>query len=106
MRWGQGLASGRRYAGLIGHPVGHSISPRFQQAAFDHCGLPAVYELWDTDAAGLSHRIDGLRGGRFLGANVTIPHKQAVLPLVDQTAAEVSLTGAANTIVNRDGRLE
>lgn len=95
-----------RYAGLIGHPVGHSISPQFQQAAFDVCGLEARYELWDTADQDLPARISSLRNPEVFGANVTIPHKQAVLRLVDTLDSPVEIAGAANTIVNRGGRLE
>ena len=72
-----------RVAGIIGHPVGHSLSPAFQQAAFDHCGLDVRYEAWDTPARGLADRVDSLRRPEVLGANVTIPHKEAVIPLLD-----------------------
>jgi len=95
-----------RYVGLIGHPVAHSISPRFQQAAFDHCALAVRYQLWDADENALSQRVEDLRGDHFLGANVTIPHKQAVLRMVDELDREADLIGAANTIVNCAGRLE
>jgi shikimate dehydrogenase len=91
---------------LIGHPVAHSISPAFQQAAFDHCGLQARYDLWDTPEDELVARISGLREPRILGANVTIPHKQQVLRMVDSVDQTVDLAGAANTIVNRSGHLE
>jgi shikimate dehydrogenase len=91
--------------GLIGHPVGHSVSPQFQQAAFDYCRIPARYELWDTEKPQLPARVQALRESGFLGGNVTIPHKQAVLHLVDDCAKDVELTGAANTLVNEHGRL-
>ncbi len=95
----------RTRVGLIGHPVSHSISPRFQQAAFDFLGIPARYELWDTPAAELTGRVQSLRVADALGANVTIPHKQAIPALADERSTDVTLTGAANTLVNGDGRL-
>jgi shikimate dehydrogenase len=91
--------------GLIGHPVGHSVSPRFQQAAFDALGLDARYEAWDTLDCELDQRIAGLRNPDMLGANVTLPHKQRALELADEASAEALLAGVANTLVNRDGRL-
>jgi shikimate dehydrogenase len=96
----------RLLAGLIGHPVQHSISPRFQQAAFDALRISAEYQLWDTPAEGLAIRVKRLRSQTFLGANVTIPHKQQVLGLVDHLDPSAEAAGAANTIVNRGGRLE
>ncbi|MEX2080115.1 MAG: shikimate dehydrogenase, partial [Dehalococcoidia bacterium] len=92
-------------AGIIGHPVAHSISPAFQQAAFAHSGLDVAYELWDTTAAGLPARIASLRAAGVLGANVTIPHKESVVPLLDELGDQSTRVGAVNTIVNREGRL-
>src|SRR5215471_2569832 len=59
--------------GLIGDPVAHSYSPRFQQAAFDALGIPAHYELWQTPLDQLSTRVASLLDKHCLGANVTIP---------------------------------
>ncbi|MGB4863972.1 MAG: shikimate dehydrogenase [Tepidiformaceae bacterium] len=94
-----------RRAGIIGHPVGHSLSPVFQAAAFKHCGLDVRYESWDTTASGLQARLTALRAPDVLGANVTIPHKEAVIPLLDELGGQSARVGAVNTIVNRDGRL-
>lgn len=90
---------------LLGHPVSHSISPAFQQAAFDALGIDARYEAWDTPAAELQVAVERLRSRSALGANVTVPHKVAVLRLIDELDGTVEFVGAANTIVNRDGRL-
>jgi shikimate dehydrogenase len=94
-----------RRAGIIGHPVGHSLSPVFQSAAFAHCGLDVVYERWDTPLADLPGRVAALRARDVLGANVTVPHKEAVIPLLDEVGDQAARAGAVNTIVNRDGRL-
>jgi shikimate dehydrogenase len=96
----------QRFAGLIGHPVQHSISPRFQQAAFDAVNIEVRYDLWDTTDADLSVRVAGLRREEMLGANVTIPHKRSVLSIVDDLEPAAEIAGAANTIVNRNGRLQ
>jgi shikimate dehydrogenase len=90
---------------LLGHPVSHSISPRFQQAALDACGVDARYEAWDVDAADLPIAMERLRSGSLLGANVTIPHKEAAARMVDRPDALVERMGAVNTIVNRSGVL-
>jgi shikimate dehydrogenase len=94
-----------RFAGIIGHPVAHSLSPAFQSAAFRHCGLDVRYELWDTPAKALPGRVAQLRDPDCLGANVTVPHKEAVIPLLDDLGGQSARVGAVNTIVNRDGRL-
>src|SRR5690242_7189756 len=94
-----------RLAGLIGQPVAHSISPHFQQAAFDALGIAARYERWETAASGLVARVEALREPRFLGANVTVPHKKAVPSLLDEVDETARRAGAVNTIANRNGRL-
>lgn len=94
-----------RLAGIIGHPVGHSLSPVFQGAAFAHCGLDVRYEAWDTPLDALPGRLASLRDPRYLGANVTIPHKEAVIPLLDELGGQSARVSAVNTIVNREGRL-
>jgi shikimate dehydrogenase len=92
--------------GLIGNPVSHSFSPRFQQAALDALELPVRYELWPTPSTQLLARVRSLCEQDCLGANVTIPHKQAVLPLLDVVDPLASRIGAVNTIVHRDDYLQ
>lgn len=92
--------------GLIGDPVAHSVSPALHDAAFAARGLPQRYALWPTPAAELAVRVASLRAPGMLGANVTIPHKSAVLPLLDEVDALAEAVGAVNTIVRLpDGRL-
>jgi len=88
---------------LIGHPVAHSLSAAMQQAAFDEVGLDASYELWDRTALQLPGAIAEVRADDFLGANVTIPHKERVVPLIDRSTEEALATGAVNTLT-REGR--
>lgn len=91
--------------GVIGDPVAHSISPAIQQAALDRVGIAATYERWQTPLEELPDRISALRAADVLGANVTVPHKQAVIPLLDEVRPEAVRAGAVNTIMNRAGRL-
>jgi shikimate dehydrogenase len=90
---------------LIGHPVAHSLSGAMQQAAFDQLGIDARYELWDRPPIELADSIAELRGDDFLGANVTIPHKERVVPMVDRLTEEGQATGAVNTITREGKRL-
>lgn len=90
---------------LIGHPVAHSLSRAMQQAAFDAAGVPATYELWDRSPAELAEAIAELRTDEFLGANVTIPHKEKAAALVDRLTEEAHATGAVNTITREGKRL-
>lgn len=91
--------------GLIGNPVAHSYSPRMQQAAFDALGIAAHYELWPTPTHTLLERVRSLCDEHYLGANVTIPYKEAVLALMDKVEPLATRIGAVNTIVHRDGYL-
>lgn len=91
--------------GIIGHPVAHSLSPAFQGAALRHCGLDITYEAWDTPPEALADRVASLRAPAILGANVTIPHKEAVVPFLDELDDEAQRVGAVNTVVHLDGRL-
>lgn len=90
-------------AGLIGEPVGHSLSRVMHNAAFAHLGIDADYELWETPLAELPARVGALHQPGMLGANVTVPHKQAVMPLVDELSEVARRVGAVNTIIPRVG---
>ncbi len=90
---------------LIGHPVAHSLSGAMHQAAFDSLGIDAAYELWDRLPIQLAEAVTELRDDTFLGANVTIPHKERVVPLVDRLTEDAHATGAVNTITREGKRL-
>jgi len=93
------------YIGLIGYPLKHSISPFFQQAALDHYQFDIRYESWETSPEELELIVAKLREPQNLGANVTTPYKETVLPLLDEVDDLVSSIGAVNTIVKRDNKL-
>ena len=69
------------------------------RAAFEAAGIDATYDAWDTEPDVLEGRVNALRTSEFLGANVTIPHKTAVVPLLDSTSDLAQNIGAVNTIV-------
>lgn len=95
-----------KITGLIGDPVSHSRSPAIHTAAFAYLGIDARYELWHTPAQDLETRVAALRGADVLGANVTLPHKRAVIELLDRIDPQAALIGAVNTIVRApDGTL-
>ncbi|MCH8814817.1 MAG: shikimate dehydrogenase [Chloroflexi bacterium] len=93
------------FLGVIGHPLKNSLSPVFQQAALDHLNLGITYEPWSTAADGLETRVTTLRAPTIVGANVTIPHKEAIVPLLDKVDDLARTVGAVNTIVNDGGKL-
>ena len=88
--------------GILGYPLAHSISPAFQQAALDHYGLDLTYDAWPVPPERLRDEVRKLRGEEYLGANVTIPHKETVLSMMDALDPSARLAGAVNTIV-KDG---
>lgn len=95
-----------KLAFVLGRPVGHSLSPAMHQAAFAASGLNAVYLPWAVAPDRLAAAVQGLRAmENLLGANVTVPHKEAVVPLLDGLTAEAEAVGAVNTLFPRNGRL-
>ena len=91
--------------GVIGYPIGHSISPVFQQAGLDHLGIDASYQAWEVKPDEVGEFVGELRNPEVLGINVTVPHKEAVIPFLDQVDEGAREAGAVNTIVHRDGQL-
>ena len=91
--------------GIIGYPIGHSMSPVFQQAALDACGVDARYVAYQVAPEEVEEFVTGLRQPGILGINVTVPHKLAVMPFLDEIDDWATEAGAVNTIVNRQGRL-
>lgn len=94
-----------RFISIIGYPLKHTVSPVFQQAALDYYHLDVRYEVWETRATDLAVVINQLRQPRSLGANITIPYKETVLPFMDEVDNFASFAGAVNTVINRSGKL-
>ena len=91
--------------GIIGYPLGHTLSPVFQQAGLDHLGIDATFSAWPTPPSELEATIYSWREESFLAGCVTLPHKQAVMALVDEIDETAKLIGAVNWIMNRNGKL-
>lgn len=91
--------------GIIGWPVSHSLSPAMHNAAFKALGVKAVYGLLPVAPEALKEAVSGLKALGIAGVSVTIPHKEAVLPLLDEASETARRIGAVNTILNREGRL-
>jgi shikimate dehydrogenase len=94
-----------RVCGVIGDPIGHSLSPTIQNAAFGHLGLDVVFLAFHVKAADLENAMRGMRGLGIHGLNVTMPHKSAVIGCLDEVDFSVRFLDSANTILNRDGKL-
>jgi shikimate dehydrogenase len=91
--------------GLLGWPTSHSLSPPMQNAAFDALGLDWAYVPLPTPPELLGDAVRGLRATGFAGANVTIPHKQAVIELCDELDDIARAAGSVNTLVFDGGRI-
>ncbi|MBK9925403.1 MAG: shikimate dehydrogenase [Anaerolineales bacterium] len=94
--------------GLIGYPLGHSLSPKIHTAALKACGLNGDYSLFPIhpdDKQGLKDLLDRVRSGEIHGLNVTIPHKQNVIEFMDELTSTSQAIGAVNTIYLRDSKL-
>jgi shikimate dehydrogenase len=91
--------------GIFGHPVGHSLSPLFMNEALKVLGSNSVYLAFDVRESALGDAVKALRSLGWTGANVTIPHKQAVCSLLDAVHEDACAIGAVNCVVNREGSL-
>ncbi|MGI6357380.1 MAG: shikimate dehydrogenase family protein [Bacillota bacterium] len=92
--------------GLVGYPLNYSLSPAIHQAAYSALGMEAAYLLWPTAPERLAGRVEALRRqADVVGWNVTVPHKSAIIPLLDDLAPSAQALGAVNTVVKSQGRL-
>jgi shikimate dehydrogenase len=91
--------------GIFGDPIAHSASPPMQNAALRERGLDMQFVRLLVTPGELPEAVSNLAPAGFIGASITIPHKQAILPLMAELTHEASLMGAVNTIVLRNGKL-
>jgi len=94
--------------GLIGYPLGHSLSPRIHNTALKSCGLEGNYSLFPIhpeDKQSLEDLLNRVRTGEIHGLNVTIPHKQNVIPFLDKLTLATKSVGAVNTIYLHNNKL-
>ncbi|MCE5285377.1 MAG: shikimate dehydrogenase [Pelosinus sp.] len=98
------ITGNTKKVGIIGWPVGHSLSPAMHNAAFAAAGLDYVYVPLAVQPGGLKEAVDGLRALGFIGANVTIPHKVEVMQYLDEIDRTARSVGAVNTIVVKEGK--
>ena len=92
----------------MGHPIGHTKSPVFQQAGLDALNIEETFEAWDVPPEALADKVGTFRAEGFLAACVTLPHKQAVIPMVDELSDAAKQIGArsaaAELVAGRQGR--
>lgn len=98
--------SGRtKITGLFGYPVEHTLSPAMHNAAFTELGLDYCYVPFLVHPDYLEYAVKAIKSLNLSGVNVTVPHKEKVMPFLDEINEEASFIGAVNTIVNSGGRL-
>src|ERR671936_2762381 len=99
------ITASTRLVALLGHPVAHSLSPRMQNAAFAARALDWAYVALEVAPERLEAAVAGLGALGFAGANVTIPHKSAVVAFCDELDEVAEHAGSGNTLRVRQGRL-
>ena len=89
---------------IIGHPVNHSKSPVFQNAALQHCGINALYTAVDIEKDNFKEVITGLKKIKLFGMNITVPYKSSILEFVDDLKDEARIINSVNTIEVSDNK--
>lgn len=87
-----------KMVGIIGYPIAHSISPAMHNAAFKHLGLDFEYVPFEVKPESLKDAVEGFRAEGLVGFNVTIPHKEAIIPMLDEVTKLPRIIGAVNTV--------
>lgn len=91
--------------GIFGYPIEHTLSPLMHNAAFKTLGLDMCYVAFRVLPEELREGVRAIKSLNLSGVNITVPHKEKVIPLLDKINEEASFIGAVNTIVNSDGIL-
>lgn len=94
-----------KIVGLFGYPVEHTLSPYMHNAAFESLRLDYCYLPFRVRPEDLKTAVNAIKALNMRGMNITIPHKEAIIPLLDELDKEADLIGAVNTVLHEDGRL-
>jgi shikimate dehydrogenase len=105
MKAGWEITGQSKICGVIGDPVGHTISPAMHNAAFKALNLDYVYVPFRVSKEDLPRAVEGLRAFNIRGVNITIPHKVSIIPLLDEIDEFAQKIGSVNVVVNDNGRL-
>ena len=89
---------------VIGDPVGHSLSPMLHREMLKKAGIEGSYEAITVSTEKLENFVKSAKNGAYDGFNVTMPHKETIIPLLDELAPSAQAMGAVNTVVVRNGR--
>ena len=91
--------------GIFGYPIEHTLSPLMHNAAFHSLNMNHCYVAFKVHPDDLSDAVKAVKSLNLLGVNITVPHKEAVIPLLDEVNEEARFIGAVNTVVNNEGKL-
>jgi shikimate dehydrogenase len=91
--------------GIIGHPIAHSLSPFMHNFAARELGLDYVYAAFDVNPLSLKQAVAAIKTLGIVGVNVTVPHKERIIQLLDGLEEEAAIIGAVNTLTLKEGRL-
>ncbi len=99
------ITGNTKIVGIFGYPIEHTLSPIMHNAAFKNLGIDYCYIPFLVHPDELSLAVKSIRALNLRGVNITIPHKEKILPLLDEIQEEASIIGAVNTVVNSGGKL-
>jgi len=94
-----------KFAGIIGYPLSHSLSPSMHNFIYQKLGIEIEYKKWEIEEKNLELHIGKINNDDFVGANVTVPYKEKIVPILDEIKDEAVFTGAVNTIVKNNNKL-
>ncbi|OGC33876.1 shikimate dehydrogenase [candidate division WOR-1 bacterium RIFOXYB2_FULL_48_7] len=95
----------KKIVGLLGYPLGHTVSPAMHNAAYKQLGLNFEYVPFEVEPKELKEAVNGLRAMHIAGFNVTVPHKEAIVAILDEVTELARIIGAVNTVENQEGKL-
>ena len=99
------ITSKTRLIAIFGDPIEQTLSPAIQNAALTDLGIDMVYVPFHVEPKGLEKAMEAVRALDMVGVNITIPHKETVIAMLDEVTEEAKAIGAVNTVVNKDGKL-
>ena len=94
-----------KFAGIIGYPLSHTLSPSMHNFIYQKLGIDVEYKKWEISTNNLKSHIEKINNENFIGANITVPYKEKIVPLLDEIRNEAKFTGAVNTIVKNNNKL-
>ena len=94
-----------KFAGIIGYPLSHTLSPSMHNFIYQKLGIDVEYKKWEISPNNLKSHIEKINKENYIGANITVPYKEKIVPLLDEIRNEAKFTGAVNTIVKNNNKL-